>query len=443
MFGPRVSGIALAFAAFLALSAAALAQDEARAIIAKALQAHGGVEKLSQIGATHSKIKGTLAEPKGGTIRGDVFEQLPDRHRFDLLTQIDGVAVFVIFTTKGPKTWMKIEGEATVEEATKKGALQSMHAAEVGSLLPLLREKRFTLTALGESKKDGQAVLGVKVKAKDQPDVSLFFDKAEGVLVRVEYRGHDDETGKEMDMASTLADFQEVELAGPEETALKSVRIGTSGPDLLEYVKKRTLSAATRERLAGLVRRLDSENFADREAASKELIQAGGIAVPFLQHAAKSADAETAQRAKHCLEQIKADTDTGTMTAVLRLIGLHRPAGATAVLLNYAPSVAADARLTRETRFALAAVAIRDGKPDEVLTRALDEKEVARRDAARAVHGKEGLELNQQPGRRLFLSGIKSATKMAQYRDGKKIVEWERNELLFFNKLDDTIFAKP
>src|SRR5581483_8981968 len=101
MFGPCVSGTALAFAALLALSPAAPAQEEARAVLARAIQARGGAEKLSQMGATHARFKGTLPEPNGGTIRGDLYRQEPDRMRLDALVQIDGVAVFTSFVTNG------------------------------------------------------------------------------------------------------------------------------------------------------------------------------------------------------------------------------------------------------------------------------------------------------------------------------------------------------
>jgi hypothetical protein len=30
-----------------------------------------------------------------------------------------------------------------------------------------------------------------------------------------------------------------------------------------------------------------------------------------------------------------------------------------------------------------------------------------------------------------------------QWRDGKKVLEWELVEVQFFNKLDDRVFAKP
>lgn len=427
----------------MCLTPAASSQEEARALVRKAVEAVGGEEKLSQVKAVHSQVKGVLTELEGAAFTGEIYKQGPERLKFLLYTELSGNALSLVTVVNGPDTWVKVDGQAEpATEATRKALQRSLHVDQVTALVPLLRSDRFTLSPLGESTKDGRTTLGVKVACKDQVDVALFFDKAEGLLVRAEYRGVDDATGKDVDSAVVYSEYRALDPAAAEETLLKAANVGTDGPALLDYVRKRSVSTAQKERLAGLVRRLGAEDFAEREEASKELVAARGVAVPFLRKAAESSDVEVARRARQCLEQIKGDKDTGVTTAVLRLIGLRRPSGAAEVLLTFLHS-AADAALAREVRFSLAALAHVDGKPDPVLVKALEDTDPARSAAARAALGKDDGNLAQQPGRRLFLPGLKVAMKVAEYREGKKSMDWERVNILMYNKFDDAMFAKP
>lgn len=62
--------------------------------------------------------------------------------------------------------------------------------------------------------------------------------------------------------------------------------------------------ASVNEQIDQAVRLLGSEVFKEREEAAKGLIQAGHLAFPSLQKAAKSGDMEVAQRANHVLKKI-------------------------------------------------------------------------------------------------------------------------------------------
>src|SRR5262249_997482 len=161
-----------------------------------------------------------------------------------------------------------------------------------------------------------------------------------------------------------------------------------------------------------------------------------------LRRAAKSNDPEVSRRAERCLEQIRGDTDTSLVIAAIRLVALHKPAGAAEVLLGYLSSTS-DEQVAREVRFALAEVAQRDGKPDPVVVKALEDKSAAVRSAAAAALGRDGGALTQQPGRRLLVPGLKVPMKITSYHDGKKDMEWRKTEMHLYNKFDDSVFAKP
>jgi hypothetical protein len=128
------------------------------------------------------------------------------------------------------------------------------------------------------------------------------------------------------------------------------------------------------------------------------------------------------------------------MSAAIRLLGLRKPEGAAEVLLNYLPS--ADAEVAREARAALFAMAMRHGKPDPVLVRALEDKDARRREAAAAL-GKDGGAYARSPGRRLFGPTPKIARKHKGLIDGKVEMELETTDYQLFNAFEDKIFAKP
>ena len=84
-----------------------------------------------------------------------------------------------------------------------------MHGGYVATLIPL-KDKGFTLSTLPEAKADGKAVIGVKVVAKDRPDVSLWFDKSTGMLAKVEQLVQtEDPKAKPVKQETTFADYKE------------------------------------------------------------------------------------------------------------------------------------------------------------------------------------------------------------------------------------------
>jgi hypothetical protein len=62
------------------------------------------------------------------------------------------------------------------------------HVMQVARLAPL-KDKAYELTLIGDDKVEGKKVVGVRVTKKGSKDVSLFFDKETGMLMKVEHRG--------------------------------------------------------------------------------------------------------------------------------------------------------------------------------------------------------------------------------------------------------------
>jgi hypothetical protein len=97
--------------------------------------------------------------------------------------------------------------EAAMNDVTR--ILRSIDA--VVSLLPLKKDKDYKLSLIGDVKLGDRAAVGVRIAKKGHRDVSLFFDKAKGHLVKSEFVIKDIKGGgnKEMMQATLYYDYKE------------------------------------------------------------------------------------------------------------------------------------------------------------------------------------------------------------------------------------------
>jgi hypothetical protein len=202
----RCLGIVLVGALAAAFTGAARADDAARPVIDKAINAAGGEEKLAKAKAQTWKEKGTFYGMGAGLpYTGTYALQWPDRFRMDIQD------VFII-VLNGDKGWMRNQGGT--QELTGEQLAEQKHrhyAGWVSTVLPL-KDPAFTLSPLAETKVGDKAADGVKVSRKDQRDVKLYFDKGTGLLCKNEYRIKDEsQGGKEVTMESFFSDYKDVD----------------------------------------------------------------------------------------------------------------------------------------------------------------------------------------------------------------------------------------
>ena len=112
-------------------------------------------------------------------------------------------------------------------------------------------------------------------------------------------------------------------------------------------------------------------------------------AKPFLLAALQDPDSEIAHRARGCLRQIDEGTTEAATSAAIRVLAKLHPDGASAALMNYLPS-AGEETLAEQVRLSLAELAIRDGKADPALVKALSDPSPAKRGAAAFALGHAG-----------------------------------------------------
>src|SRR6516225_788591 len=114
--------------------------------------------------------------------------------------------------------------------------------------------------------------------------------------------------------------------AAEDEQLLKTAKLGTDAPALLDFFRTRTRPALDRDKVAELVRQLGNDSDRVSSKATRELISLGTVAVPWLRRALKDPDDSlTASRAQFCLDSIEGNGGTAIPAAAARLLGLRKP----------------------------------------------------------------------------------------------------------------------
>jgi hypothetical protein len=188
-------------------SGVARSQDakDPRAIIDRAIKAVGGEEKLKKHqGATWTE-KGTYyGMEKALPFTGKYAVQWPDQFKME----IEGF--FTIVFNKD-KCWFKNGGETKEMDKEETARQASDHRAGwVTTLLPL-KDKAFKLTTIGDADVEKTPAVGVRVTREGYPDVSLYFDKKSGRLIKSAHRSFSQENKKEVNAEMYYKDYKEME----------------------------------------------------------------------------------------------------------------------------------------------------------------------------------------------------------------------------------------
>jgi hypothetical protein len=177
----------LALLALLPGVAAAGEKEDPRAIVERAIKAHGGADALTK--ALNSTRTDTGAQDSVGrevSFVSSVTRSLPDRVRLKIEVDKKLTATYVLDGSKG---WQQEgEGPSTPLPAARvKEMREEAYLWWVTTLVPLTKPG-FTLTALPKVKIDGEPAVGVKVSRKGHTDTKLYFYERNGLLAKAERR---------------------------------------------------------------------------------------------------------------------------------------------------------------------------------------------------------------------------------------------------------------
>jgi hypothetical protein len=202
---------ALAAGLLLGLAQGAAAQDDARAIIEKAIKAQGGEQRLARLKAVRDQAKGTLfVAGMAVPFTGETLVQLPGQFKNVIRAEVGNMKLTVTQVFDGDKGWVNNNGQTSaLEGAMLDNVKEMVYAFNLSLLTPLLSDKSLTLTALGEGKVNSLAAVGVKVSSKGHRDVRLYFDKGSGLLIKREYEALDAQGVKHVPHEEYYSDFKD------------------------------------------------------------------------------------------------------------------------------------------------------------------------------------------------------------------------------------------
>jgi len=201
-----------AIALVLGMASISRAQDEPKAILEKAIKAHGGAEKLSKLRAVQAKSKGNIQLFGGLDFTQEMTTSFDGKFKEVMNLEANGQKINVVTLYNGQKGTLTLNGkDQELPEKVLEELKEASYAIKAARLVPLLSDPMYTLSALGEVKVNDKPAVGVKVSSKGHRDISLYFDKDTGLLAKTESRKLDGQTMQEVDEERIVTEYQDVD----------------------------------------------------------------------------------------------------------------------------------------------------------------------------------------------------------------------------------------
>jgi hypothetical protein len=188
-------------------------KDDAVAILDKAIKAQGGADALAKAVQFIRKGTGTLTLIEMDfAITDELLVQRP--HRLRLTREVvgpDKQKTRVVLVLNKDMGWQENGGVAAeLSEQRVSELKEEVRVQSVCLLLPLvLKDSAYQLATAKEILVDGKAAAGVRASLKGHPDITLYFDKDSGLLVKIDRKAK--EAGIEVDKEHFFSDYKEVD----------------------------------------------------------------------------------------------------------------------------------------------------------------------------------------------------------------------------------------
>ena len=219
-----ILGVAIA-TAFAVSAGPSYAQADAKAIIEKAITAHGGKDLLEKYPASRNKFKGDLSIMGQDIAFEGTSVQAPGQFKLTMVADVFGQKLNVVQIVDGSKVKVKqslggMDLPNTAGEAEMEELKFSVVGQEIATFVPLLsKPKKYTLKAEADEDVDGKKASVVTVTAKldekgdKTKDVKLYFDKTSNLLVKTSRKGlaPGEMDGREVPQEGFLSDYKKID----------------------------------------------------------------------------------------------------------------------------------------------------------------------------------------------------------------------------------------
>jgi hypothetical protein len=162
-------------------------EAELRAVLARAVQAHGGAEKLGALRAAVWESAGKLygANPALDYAASSARSG-PDRAALTVETTVGGQRLRRTAVVDRDRGWVRLNDRVEEMDApTLAEERERAYAAWIASLTPLI-DGQFQLRTAREIVVNGRPAVGVRIASPGHRDVVLYFDREAGLLVKKE-----------------------------------------------------------------------------------------------------------------------------------------------------------------------------------------------------------------------------------------------------------------
>lgn len=180
------------------------------ALLRFTIRAHGGKDRIASYMVYRIRSKGTMLQGDNRVpILIDSLEKLPDKSRNVITIILDGQEHKELLVRNGNRLLYQTNGFTRIaQEMEVESARIGSYNTYVTRLVPLLRDSVFSLVTVGERKVNGQSAIGLKVSSISYPDIVLFFDKNNGLLIKSEQTITDKNNNKEFFVEQDFLDYR-------------------------------------------------------------------------------------------------------------------------------------------------------------------------------------------------------------------------------------------
>jgi len=196
-----------------AASVGARADDDARKVLDKAVQALGGAELLKKTKdkSVHQHSKITVSEMNIEGKMETFTTGKKFKHIIDINVNGMDIKQEVCFDEK--ELWIAVNGKVaiTLSKDEQVAAVREAIFADSAVGKAMLGDKSIECSIIGEGKVEDKPATGVRLTSKGHKDVSAWFDKKSGLLVKIESRGVEFQSGQEVAEERIINEYKEVE----------------------------------------------------------------------------------------------------------------------------------------------------------------------------------------------------------------------------------------
>lgn len=161
--------------------------EDARSILDRAIQAHGGAARLERTKKGHIKaqIDAHLWNADFKIECEEIFD-LPARYWRTVNGKSADTSFHLEYAITGKKGWVQEGTEPARDISVREPPTVARQWHAVLAMLLLLREKDVQLKKLPDDTKEGHVFLGFHATSSSQGSADLYFDKSTGLLARTQ-----------------------------------------------------------------------------------------------------------------------------------------------------------------------------------------------------------------------------------------------------------------